>query len=202
MNSYQTELSYFLNKNSSFNLTGFYNVITDVINQKTGFTAYTNFGKIAMEGLEAEVNVGILDELSVFAQGTWQKPDIGNTDLPTDPKSTYLLDDNTIKNIPTEMASAGINYAPIKFLNLNLSANWHGVIESPTAATEADFGPNYEIPQTVIVNFKVIVKEFFKTTEIAINVNNLLDTEYYMGGTMPPTRQAGRWILATIGYKF
>lgn len=202
LESYQTELSYYFAKTSSVSVTGFYNIVKDVINQKTGFAAYTNFGKIAMEGVELEVNASILDELTVFANATWQKPDIGNTELPADPRSSYTLVNDTIKNIPTTMANAGVNYEPIKYLNVNLTANWQGVIESPTKASMVDFGPSYQVPPVVILNLTLIAKEFFNTMDVTVNVNNLLNTEYYLGGTTTPFRQPGRWVLATVGYKF
>ncbi len=202
MDSYQTQFSYYFGKASSASVTGFYNIIKDVINQKTGFAAYTNFGQVAMEGVEGEVKADILETLGVFANYTWQKPDMGNTDLPADPRSSYQLVNNTIKNIPTHMANAGVNYAPIKYLNLNLTANWTGPIESPTKASMTDFGPTYQLPGVTILNLTVIAQEFFNTMDLTINVNNLLNTEYYMGGTVTPFRQPGRWILATLGYKF
>jgi outer membrane receptor protein involved in Fe transport len=65
-----------------------------------------------------------------------------------------------------------------------------------------DFGPTYQLPGITIVNLTVVAQEFFNTMEITVNINNLLNTEYYMGGTMTPFRQPGRWILATLGYKF
>ncbi|MBI5555636.1 MAG: TonB-dependent receptor [Elusimicrobia bacterium] len=195
MNSYQTEFSYYFGKTGAVKVVGFYNTLHDLISQKAGYTTYINYGKISMEGVEGEASVNIMDELSLFANYTFQKPDIGNTD-------PAQIVRGTIKNVPTKMANAGINYAPIKYVNLNLAANWHGLIESPTKTTMTDFGATYQIPQAVLLNLNIIAKEFFNTMEVAVNINNLLNTEYYLGGTVTPYRQPGRWILATVGYKF
>lgn len=193
MNSYQTEISKYFKDRVVIKVGYFYNILEDLVAPDKSTWTYKNYGKITINGVETETKIKIIRAIAINANHTYQKPIENKTD-------ESRMKDGAIQDVPTHTANCGINCAPFKILNLNLSGNYHSKIESP--ATGEAYGDDYEIPPVTILNFVVILHRFWHTAEITLKIHNLLNKEYYLGGTTIPYRQAGRWVFVNLGYKF
>lgn len=197
MDSYQSEMTCYFGKSAVGRIAGFYNALQDLVAPDLsvpGRSTYKNYGRVNVWGIEPELRLTLFGRVELFANYTFQIPDRYQTDA-------AQMKDDRLKNVPSEMANIGITCCSFAPLTVNLLANWHGTIESPSTAGTA-YGPDYEIPAETIYDLNVTVMNFWQAAELTVTVKNLLDTEYYLGGTTLPYRQPGRWILASIGYKF
>ena len=126
-----------------------------------------NYKNTVHHGLELEVNVEILDDLSTFLNYTFQK--------------SYFVGgkyaSKTMPLVPENKISAGVVFYPIDGLNLNISANYMGSryaandLTNNTSKLESnltmDMGAAYE----------------YKNIKIFVFVRNLLDEGYFSNAT-------------------
>ncbi|MEW6102414.1 MAG: TonB-dependent receptor [bacterium] len=199
MRSYQTQLiGQFLEKKVTANVNYFYNELNDLVAPDTrvkGRYTYRNYGEITLQGIETELKARIRG-IDLFANHTFQKP----IEDKTDPS---LQKDGLILAIPENTINLGVNYSPVKDLDINLSANYLSKMEvKQNLGTESIYYPDWEIPSVLTLNACLTLKDFWKNANVSLSCYNILDEEYYLGGTCVPYRQQGRWFLASVGYKF
>ncbi|MCF6149969.1 MAG: TonB-dependent receptor [Candidatus Kuenenia sp.] len=110
--------------------------------------------------------------------------------------------DDPGKNMPfvaKHKGNFGINVAPCKYINTNLSTFVTG------KRYREDEDSRDDMPSYVLVNLSVTAKEFFKTMEIYGPVYNLLDKDYdgpgrhFLPDDLP---RPGRTFSAGLSYKF
>ncbi|MEW6558358.1 MAG: TonB-dependent receptor [Elusimicrobiota bacterium] len=198
MNSYQSQIMYYFSKDLTVAVNYFYNNLLDLVAPDTrvaGRYTYRNYGEITVQGVETELKTTVC-KVELFANHTFQKPIEDKTD-------PGWQKDEKIFAIPENTANLGVNYSPIKYLNVNLSGNWLDKTEVKSQnLPQSIYYPDWELPSIMTLNLVFTVKEIFKTAELQLACYNLLNEEYYLGGTAVPYRQQGRWFLISAGYKF
>ena len=139
----------------------FYSTIDDLIAWDTATTPAmnANIGKAETEGVEMGIHGAYGVDLEWRLTYAWQDP----RDAHTKRRLPY---------VPSNRASAGVNYAPVKYLNLHGDVLWTG----RRARSETDSRP--AMPSYTTVDVAVTVKNFFRTLEIQATVRNLFDQRY------------------------
>ncbi len=198
MCSYQTQLIYSINENLSSSVNCFYNQLRNLVAPDTkvaGRYTYRNYGEITIQGIETELRSNI-SGVEIFVNHTFQKPIEDKTD-------TGWQKDGKILAIPDNTVNFGINYSPVEYFNLNLTTNWLDKMEvKEQNLPQSIYYPDWELPSVLTLNLALTVKNVFRDTKLQLACYNLLDEEYYLGGSAVPYRQQGRWLLATVEYKF
>jgi outer membrane receptor for ferrienterochelin and colicins len=193
---------------SSFNI--FYNKFSDFIwrnnNAADNEPIYQNSGILKVGGLENETRYQG-NGYNIAFNFTYQKA-ISSNNFPD------VLDDK-IWNVPNWTANVVFNLNPFKLLKkkpknvsddlwLNLTARYIGEQLSPINIA-FDNGvtfnePNNEVDDVLLFNTGFRWKNFWKDFFLDARVYNLLDQEYYQGGSVShPYPQPGRWFMITVG---
>lgn len=109
----------------------------------------------------------------------------------------YASIDNKPLNIPAFQSNVTATYTIIP--GLNIHANIRGM-----AKQYVQYGITEELgtfPARAIAGAGIDYR--FKQLELQFNVNNIMDTEYSLGGIgTSPIRQQGRWMLGSVSYTF
>lgn len=105
--------------------------------------------------------------------------------------------DNKPLNIPAFQSNVTASYTILP--GLNIHANVRGM-----AKQYVHYGITQELgtfPARAIAGAGI--DYHFKQIELQFNINNIMNTEYSLGGIgTSPIRQQGRWMLGSIAYKF
>lgn len=160
--TYEAGVGYQHNRFLGVNLNYFYSLIDDQIAWDTTITPvpkFANIGKTVTQGIELGLDGAITNELFWKANYAWQDP----RDDKTGQRLPY---------VPSHRASGSINYAPVKYLNLNTDIRWIGPRPRPVGDTRA------EAPDYATVDLAVTFKNFFQTLEIQAAIHNLFDRRY------------------------
>lgn len=160
--TYEAGLAWRLNRNFAANLTYFYSLIKDQIDVNPTATpapTYANIGKSETQGIELGLSGAIGPELSWKANYSWQDPRNADTN-------------QRLPYVPSHRASGGINYAPVKYLNLHTDVLWTG----PRPRDKGD--SRAESPDYTTVDLAVTIKNFYRTLEIQGTVRNLFDRRF------------------------
>lgn len=139
----------------------FYSTIDDLIAWNTATTpaVNANIGKAETEGVETGIHGAYGSDLEWRLSYAWQDP----RDAHTKRRLPY---------VPSNRASASVNYSPVKYLNLHGDLLWTG----RRPRSEADSRP--AMPSYTTVDMAVTLKNFFRTLEIQATVRNLFDQRY------------------------
>lgn len=139
----------------------FYSTIDDLIGWDTTTTpaVNANIGKAETQGVETGIHGAYGTDLEWRLTYAWQDPRDAHTN-------------RLLPYVPSNRASASVNYAPVKYLNLHTDVLWTG----RRPRSEADTRP--EMPSYTTVDMAVTVKNFFRTLEIQATVRNLFDQRY------------------------
>ncbi|MDD2851076.1 MAG: TonB-dependent receptor [Desulfuromonadaceae bacterium] len=193
--TYEAGVSYRLNRYLGTSANYFYSTITDQIgwvpSATTGqATVNANIGKSKTQGVELGFNGTITREFSWKTNYTYQDP----RDDKTDKRLLY---------VPMHRASASLNYAPVKYLNLHTDVLWTGTRSRTDADTRS------KMPSYTTVDLAVTLKRFFETLEIQAAVHNIFDKHYSDPDTSGAAKlvpgdfpREGLSTLVTASYKF
>jgi len=159
--TYEAGLAWRLNRYFAANFNYFYSIIDDQIGWNTSTTpaVNANIGKSETQGIELGINGTYETDIYWKLSYAWQDP----RDAKTDRRLPY---------VPSHRASASVNYAPIKYLNLHTDVLWTG----PRPRDKGD--SRKEMPAYTTVDLAVTLKNFFSTLEIQGVVRNLFDQRY------------------------
>jgi outer membrane cobalamin receptor len=120
---------------------------------------YINQGKAEVEGIEAELKADFGNDYYAFVNYSYQDPRDGDTG-------------KRLADVPSHKANAGINLAPWRYFNGNVTVTWIG--ERPRAEGDA----RSDLSAATLVDLTLIAKNFYKTLEIRGSVYNLFDEDY------------------------
>lgn len=158
--TFEAGLAWRLNRYLAANLNYFYSTIDDQIDWTSTTPAVNaNVGKTETQGVELGLNGAYGSDLYWKLNYAWQDPRNAKTD-------------RRLPYVPSHRASASVNYAPTKYVNLHTDLLW-------TGPRSRDTGDNRrEMPDYTTVDLAVTLKNFFKTMEIQATVRNLFDKRY------------------------
>ena len=163
--TYEAGLERRLSENYTFRLNYFHNELEDliVIGEKPSPSEpaiHVNKGSAEIDGIEAELLFDFRNDNYGYLNYIYQHP----------------VDEETGQrkpDVPSQRANAGINLAPWKYLNTNISVSWTGKRYRDDRDTRDD------LPDEALVDLTLIAKNFYRTLEIRGSVYNLFD-EYYL----------------------
>jgi outer membrane receptor protein involved in Fe transport len=164
-----------------------------------------NVGESYHRGVEAEVELGAWNGISVFVNATLQKATFNNDSVRM--TTGESAKGNILPNAPQKLAAAGIRYrVPMEDHKLvfNVSHNYVGKQYSDIDNTEAGSadGNIGAIPSYHVTNFTV--NYGFKKWGVYVNVNNVFDKKYFTlrwqtwNGIIP---SPGRNFMAGVNFK-
>jgi len=138
----------------------FYSAIDDLITRDATVTPtrYGNAGKAVTQGVELGLH-GALDLLQWKTSYAWQDPRDDDT-------GRHLAD------VPSQRATASLNFALTRYLNLHGDLRWTGPRPRDTGDTRA------EMPDYTTVDMALTAHDFLKGLEIQVAVFNLFDKRY------------------------
>lgn len=159
--TYEAGLTHRLNRFFAADLNYFYSTIDDLIIYDTSTTPahFANAGRSKTQGVEVGANGDFAGDLSWKVTYAYQDP----RDAITDQRLPY---------VPSQRATASVNYAPLKYLNLHCDMLWTGPRPRPQGDTRSGM-PSYET-----VDLAVTLRNFFRTLEIQATIRNLFDERY------------------------
>lgn len=214
MKSYETGIGYTLFKRHHFSVSGYYNEIEDLIlevntgefNQLTGknWNQNQNVGKAEIKGVEATVDLQLLESLRLYANYTYSEGEY--KDLPsTLAKSPAVANGDDIPNIAPHKINTGITYSLLSNLTFHVRANY--VHKRDTISTN----PTRDVDGYTLLHTNIRWDDSFaKGLYISFLCRNLLDEKVFdpgvrtAEGTYYPTQHPveGRNVWLTMGYKF
>lgn len=159
--TYEAALAWRHSRYLAADINYFFSVIDDLISWDTSTTpaVNANMGKWETEGVETGIHGAYGTEIEWRLTYSWQNP----RDADTDQRLPY---------VPSNRASAGINYSPNMHINLHGNLLWTG----KRPRTETDSRP--EMPSYTTADLAVTLKNFFKSLEVQATVRNLFDKRY------------------------
>src|SRR5690606_32897927 len=131
-----------------------------------------NAGNSYHRGIEAEIELGVWNGLSMFLNGTIQKATF----------SSGENDGNILPNAPQRLAAAGIRYKVLfgdQSLIFNVSHNYVGkqYTDAKNTAIESEDGKVGPVPSYHVSNFTANYNR--KNWGLYLNVNNVFDEKYF-----------------------
>jgi len=183
----------------------YYSELTDFIwrnNDPEAEIKYQNAGSLESWGIEGEIDY-LHPAYKIRANFTYQRAvDAVN----------YAVTDEQIHNVPNLFGNLIVDVKPFyrqeRDLWVNLTARYVGKQLSPiniVASPEVSYNfPENEVDAVVLFNAGVRYNNIHDSgVSVDFRIYNLLDEEYEQGGSVVhPYPQPGRWLLATIGYRF
>ena len=160
--TFEASVGYRLNRYFAAGINYFNSTIDDQIDVNQAAIpapTYANIAKSNIQGVELSINGTIDIDLYWKANYAWQDP----------------RDDKTGKRlpfVPSHRASASLNYAPIKYVNLHTDLLWTGPRPRSAGDTRS------EMPDFTTVDLAITLKNFYNTLEIQATVHNLFDKRY------------------------
>jgi len=144
----------------NLDLNYFYSAINDLITRDATVTPsrYVNAGKAVTQGVELGLH-GAFDLLQWKTSYAWQDP--------LDPDSGRRLAD-----VPAHRATASLNYALTRYLNLHGDLHWTG----PRPRDTGDTRP--EMPDYTTMDLALTAHDFLQGLELQLALFNLFDQRY------------------------
>lgn len=178
------------------NFNAYYQSVTDIIfrdpNAQPTDPHYQNAGHLNSWGIEEQVTykVGHFD-LNINA--TYQHVIYAKD---------YSVNGKNVANVPRFTSNLIGTYHITDNVFVNMVAKYISSQFSPVTALGNDVSiPDYYVDQAIVLNAGV--NAAIKDLVLDLRVRNLTDTRYYQGGsTRYAYPQEGRWITASIMYKF
>jgi iron complex outermembrane receptor protein len=161
ISTWEAGLSWRLHRLLTAGINGFLSDIRDQIvwDTTTAPASYANKGRSRTQGVELGLNGPSGGELSWKAVWAFQKAE---DDL-TGERLPY---------VPATRASAGIDYAPVKYVNVHADVLWTGSRPRPAG----DNRP--KMPDYATVDLAATLKNFYRTVELQATVRNLFNRHY------------------------
>ena len=186
---YQWSARYDFKKTSFVEISAFYNQLDNLITRIDG-NYYSNYGKMASYGIEAESRISIYD-FTVFGNYAMLLPDTSFMD------EKFLdanIHNNKFKNMPEHTSNIGFTYAFKNTLDFTFYNQF----------TSSFFSVNDElIDDKFLFNAVIRIKDIYKTGEINLTVHNITNKKYYLGDpSVSPLPQTGRWYLVSCVLNF
>ena len=177
--TYEAGLAWRLNRYFAANINYFFSTIKDQIGWDTSTTpaVNANISKAETQGVEMGLSGAYGGDLHWKTTYAYQDPRNATTNT-------------RLPYVPSQRASASINYSPVKYLNLHTDVLWTG----PRPRDTGDSRP--EMPSYTTVDLAVTLKNFYKSLEIQATVRNLFDQRY-----RDPDTSGGNVNLAGTGPK-
>jgi outer membrane receptor for ferrienterochelin and colicins len=210
----ELSVSYFAGKNINSTLTGFYNVLEDMIYAQ-GFTSgspgspYENIGENTSVGLEYEFSMLLKENFHLFLNYSYTYSE--NKTTTSDTSETFMH-----RDISPHKINFGINYKFLKHFNLNTRLLYRSEREKYFAINKntgeyilnnsgnKTFVSQDKIGDYFLLNAKLRIFNIFSSLELSIEVYNLLNTRYYDQDTEyahQPLRE-GRQFIVGLRYLF
>ncbi len=210
----ELSVSYFISKNINSKLTGFYNVIDDMIYAQ-GMTSgspgstYENIGKNISVGLEYEYKMILNENFYLFLNYSYTFSE--NKVTKSDTSETFMH-----RDVSPHKLNFGINYQFLNHFNLNTKLLYRSEREKYFAINKntgeyildnignKTFVSQDNIGDYFLINLKLRIFNFFNSLEFSSEVYNLLDTKYYdqdTESTHQPLRE-GRQFIIGLRYIF
>jgi len=169
-------------------LNGFVNKADNFIIQSE--VGNTNAGSLTNAGVEAAAGYAI-SRFKVDGNLTWQRVlDYEN----------YLTIGHSVYNVPDLQANLTATYEIISGLKVNAHALFVSKQKSIYVLPGA---PEMDIDLPARAIFDLGVSYAVWKVELGLNVYNIANTTYVQGGSsVAPMRQAGRWLLGHVCFKF
>ena len=186
---YQWSGRYDFKKTSFVEISTFYNQLDNLITRIDG-NYYSNYGKMASYGIEAESRVSFYD-FTVFGNYALLLPD---TSFMDDKFLNANIYKNRFKNMPEHTSNMGFTYT----LKNKLDFTFYGQYTSPFYSVDNEF-----IDNKLLLNSVIRIKDIYRTGEINLSVHNIANKRYYLGDpSVSPLPQAGRWYLVSCILNF
>lgn len=150
----------------------------------------TNAGSLTNAGVEMAASYAI-SRFRVDGNFTWQR---------VLASQNFSIFDHSIYNIPDFQANLAASYEIVRGLKVNAHANF---LSKQKSLYALPFAPEVviDIPSRVIVDLGASYAIW--KVEFGLNVYNIANTPYLQGGSsVAPMRQAGRWLLGHVSFKF
>lgn len=160
--TYEASIAYRLNRYFVADLSYFYSTIEDLIAWDMSVKPvprFANIGNSTTQGVELGVSGSCEAGLNWKLNYAWQDP----RDSDSGKRLPY---------VPSHRASARVNYAANRYLNLHTDVLWTG----PRPRAQGD--TRDEMPSYATVDLALTLKNFYKTMEIQATVRNLFDERY------------------------
>lgn len=170
--TYEAGVGYRLSRYFAADVNYFYSIIDNQIDAYTPITIdpvtnvvttstpiYANIRKTTTQGVELGFNGVITNEFSWKATYAYQNP----RDDKTGERLPY---------VPSQRASANLNYAPVKYVNLHTDLLWTG--SRPRAAGDS----RADLPDYTTVDLAVTFKNIIPSLEIQATVHNIFDRRF------------------------
>jgi outer membrane receptor for ferrienterochelin and colicins len=190
LTTYQTSIRYEFDRTSFFELTAFYNQLSNLITRPPEKKYYANIGNYASYGLEAEGQYN-KREYSVFMNYSFLLPDTSYMD---DNFKMANVHNGEFKHFPMHTVNAGIIYHFIEKIHLSLSAQY-----------ASSFYTIFDkiVDQRLLFNTTLTVQDIFKYFELQASIYNLTNKKYKLGDpSVMPMEQPGRWFMFSVVYSF
>ncbi|MGR3219175.1 MAG: TonB-dependent receptor plug domain-containing protein [Candidatus Anammoxibacter sp.] len=191
--TYEIGLGYNPGKMINVNVNYFFNVIRDTIGLAPKFSplapqVFDNLNGANIQGVEFDFKADLRnywDNAYVFANYTYLDAESKGDPIP---------------DVTKHKGSVGVNLGITKYLNANLNA----FIRGPSVRAEAD--RRDDSPGYAIVNFTLVVKDFFKGMKAKASLFNLFDKDYNDPSpinTIPTDLpRPGRTFYIELGYEW
>ncbi len=159
--TYEASIAYFP-KNITTSLTFFHSEFKEIIQLAPStppLVSAQNIGKQKVSGIELSGKIYLGTVNMVYANYTWQDPE----------------DEKTGKQIPESSrhyGNVGLNWEFTQYLNLNSNLLVVGRRSRSATDTRTALG-GYEV-----LDLTLIIKNFYKTTQVRAHINNLFDETY------------------------
>lgn len=190
LTTYQGSIRYDFQKTSFIEIAGFKNELKNLITRLPGNSYYENFGKVGSYGVEAE---GRYNHrlFSIFGNYSLLLPDTSFTD---EISVKNNIKDNKFRHFPQHNVNGGIIGHFADKVDISLYAQY---------ASKFSTIKDIEVESRTVLNSTIILKNFYKGSEISLSIYNLADTKWMLGDPIiTPIEQPGRWFLFSFAYNF
>lgn len=159
--TFEAGVTYCFSRALNMDLNYFHSDIKDLIERQGSAPAhFVNIGRAVTQGVELSLSGNPFTTLHWNATYTWQDPrdDITGDRLPY---------------VPSQRATASLNYGLSRYLNLHTDLVWTGSRPRAKGETRSD------MPSYATVNVAVTAWRFFRGMEVQLAIHNLFDKRYY-----------------------
>lgn len=185
MRSIEGVVAYRIFKNLSADLSVYRNTIYDKLAKSSSATFWTNSDELNTDGIEFTLNF-IKNRIDAYANYTYNR--------------SRDADDLYVDEIAEHTFNHGIAVAITKKIKIGLRGNYVGERRNPQfiTSTGSDKVEDYYLLNSSLSLFD------FKSVDIQLFVNNILDSKYYHTSNRPPERyrQTQRTFIFKMGYSF
>ncbi|BCB96932.1 hypothetical protein JZK55_18540 [Dissulfurispira thermophila] len=162
INTYEAGVGYRFTDNFRIDANYFYNKIDDLIVRDTSITPtpkYANKGGADVKGIEIEMRGNYTSSNYWKLSYTYQEPKDSDTN-------------ERLPNVPSQRATASLNYELSKYINSHIDVLWTGSRPRAPGDTRS------KMPSYATVDLTLIAKNIYRGLEIKGTIYNLLDKRY------------------------